>query len=190
MLRMRSRGSVGFVEPCLPSLAKQPPAGRNWNSCSPYGSGRSPHWVKVKNPKAPAVKREAEEDWGAELPERRFPPPRASCLVQKRQALVDQTGDHGTDGGEEGPPQISDNGEFAPPGPAALGFITRPTKRRLPLQLAALWRVVALRLADAFQLGALCSLHLWLGHRLCSMRLESIPTTSFHCDFHLIIMTA
>ena len=29
---------------------------------SPYRSGRSPHWVKVKN--APAVKREAEEDWG------------------------------------------------------------------------------------------------------------------------------
>jgi hypothetical protein len=26
--------------------------------------GRPPHWVKVKNPKAPAVKREAEEDWG------------------------------------------------------------------------------------------------------------------------------
>ena len=22
------------------------------------------YWVKVKNPKAPAVKREAEEDWG------------------------------------------------------------------------------------------------------------------------------
>jgi bifunctional non-homologous end joining protein LigD len=31
---------------------------------SPYRSGRSPHWVKVKNPKAPAVKREAEGDWG------------------------------------------------------------------------------------------------------------------------------
>jgi bifunctional non-homologous end joining protein LigD len=31
---------------------------------SPYRSGRSPHWVKVKNPNAPAVKREAEEDWG------------------------------------------------------------------------------------------------------------------------------
>jgi bifunctional non-homologous end joining protein LigD len=31
---------------------------------SPYRSGRSLHWVKVKNPKAPAVKREAEEDWG------------------------------------------------------------------------------------------------------------------------------
>jgi hypothetical protein len=25
---------------------------------------RSAHWVKVKNPKAPAVKREAEDDWG------------------------------------------------------------------------------------------------------------------------------
>jgi hypothetical protein len=25
---------------------------------------RSAHWVKVKNPKAPAVTREAEEDWG------------------------------------------------------------------------------------------------------------------------------
>ena len=30
---------------------------------SPYKSGRSPHWVKVKNPAAPAVRREAEEDW-------------------------------------------------------------------------------------------------------------------------------
>jgi bifunctional non-homologous end joining protein LigD len=31
---------------------------------SPYSSGRSPHWMKAKNPNAPAVKREAEEDWG------------------------------------------------------------------------------------------------------------------------------
>ncbi len=31
---------------------------------SPYRSGRSPYWIKVKNPKAPAVTREAEEDWG------------------------------------------------------------------------------------------------------------------------------
>jgi len=30
----------------------------------PYRSGRSAHWVKVKNPRAPAVTREAEEDWG------------------------------------------------------------------------------------------------------------------------------
>jgi len=26
----------------------------------PYAS---PHWLKVENPKAPAMKREAEEDW-------------------------------------------------------------------------------------------------------------------------------
>jgi bifunctional non-homologous end joining protein LigD len=37
---------------------------------SPYSSGRSPHWVKSKNPSAPAVKREAEEDWG-KWPKRR-----------------------------------------------------------------------------------------------------------------------
>jgi bifunctional non-homologous end joining protein LigD len=30
---------------------------------SRYRSGRSPHWIKSKNPNAPAVKREAEEDW-------------------------------------------------------------------------------------------------------------------------------
>ena len=29
-----------------------------------YRSGRSPHWLKIKNPAAPAVTREAEEDWG------------------------------------------------------------------------------------------------------------------------------
>ena len=31
---------------------------------SPYRSGRSDHWLKIKNPAAPAVQREAEEDWG------------------------------------------------------------------------------------------------------------------------------
>jgi bifunctional non-homologous end joining protein LigD len=31
---------------------------------STYRSGRSPNWLKIKNPAAPAVKREAEEDWG------------------------------------------------------------------------------------------------------------------------------
>ena len=30
---------------------------------SPYRSGRVNHWLKIKNPAAPAVKREAEEDW-------------------------------------------------------------------------------------------------------------------------------
>jgi bifunctional non-homologous end joining protein LigD len=31
---------------------------------SRYTSGRSPDWLKFKNPKAPAVRRDAEEDWG------------------------------------------------------------------------------------------------------------------------------
>ena len=31
---------------------------------SPYRSGRSHDWLKMKNPTAPAVKREADEDWG------------------------------------------------------------------------------------------------------------------------------
>ena len=31
---------------------------------SPYRSGRVNDWLKIKNPAAPAVKREAEEDWG------------------------------------------------------------------------------------------------------------------------------
>jgi len=31
---------------------------------SPYRSGRSPDWLKMKNSDAPAVKREAEEEWG------------------------------------------------------------------------------------------------------------------------------
>jgi ATP dependent DNA ligase domain len=30
---------------------------------SPYRPGRSHDWIKVKNPAAPAVKREADEDW-------------------------------------------------------------------------------------------------------------------------------
>jgi bifunctional non-homologous end joining protein LigD len=31
---------------------------------SPYRSGRTLDWIKCKNPDSPAVKREAEEDWG------------------------------------------------------------------------------------------------------------------------------
>jgi ATP-dependent DNA ligase len=33
---------------------------------SRYVSGRSRHCIKSKNPAAPSVKREAEEDWGKE----------------------------------------------------------------------------------------------------------------------------
>jgi bifunctional non-homologous end joining protein LigD len=32
---------------------------------TPYRAGRVDYWLKLKNPAAPAVKREAEEDWGA-----------------------------------------------------------------------------------------------------------------------------
>ena len=31
---------------------------------SGYRAGRVNHWLKIKNPEAPAVRREAEEDWG------------------------------------------------------------------------------------------------------------------------------
>jgi bifunctional non-homologous end joining protein LigD len=31
---------------------------------SPYVSGRSPHWLKLKNPNSAAVRREMEEAWG------------------------------------------------------------------------------------------------------------------------------
>jgi bifunctional non-homologous end joining protein LigD len=31
---------------------------------SSYRSGRSPHWIKSKNPACAAVAREAEEEWG------------------------------------------------------------------------------------------------------------------------------
>ena len=31
---------------------------------SRYTSGRTRDWIKMKNPAAPAVKRQAEEDWG------------------------------------------------------------------------------------------------------------------------------
>jgi bifunctional non-homologous end joining protein LigD len=30
---------------------------------SPYRSGRVDHWLKIKNPAAPTVRRETEEDW-------------------------------------------------------------------------------------------------------------------------------
>jgi bifunctional non-homologous end joining protein LigD len=38
---------------------------------SHYRSGRVNHWLKIKNPTAPAVRRETEEDWGAKRGARR-----------------------------------------------------------------------------------------------------------------------
>lgn len=32
---------------------------------SPYRAGRSKHWIKIKNPAAPAERRLEEEDWGS-----------------------------------------------------------------------------------------------------------------------------
>ena len=40
-------------------------AGSSKRLGSSYRSGSLPHGLKVKNPKAPAVKREAGEDWGS-----------------------------------------------------------------------------------------------------------------------------
>src|SRR3977135_576342 len=57
---------------------------------SRYRSGRSPDWLKFKNPEAPAVRREAEEDWArgpAAVPSRRLRPTaldRAPRLLQVR----------------------------------------------------------------------------------------------------------
>jgi bifunctional non-homologous end joining protein LigD len=42
---------------------------------SPYRSGRSPDWLKSKNPAGEAVRRESEEDWRSSAP----PPPCASA---------------------------------------------------------------------------------------------------------------
>ena len=39
-------------------------AAQTITECSRCRSDRSPDWLKFKNPEAPAVKREAEEDWG------------------------------------------------------------------------------------------------------------------------------
>ena len=38
---------------------------------STYRSGRTNDWLKFKNPNAPAMKREAEEEWGKTNPDRR-----------------------------------------------------------------------------------------------------------------------
>jgi hypothetical protein len=68
---------AGFSPPCLPIKAPRPPSGALWLRIGvglegivskpeglAYRSGRSPDWLKSKNPACAAVKREAEEDWG------------------------------------------------------------------------------------------------------------------------------
>jgi bifunctional non-homologous end joining protein LigD len=54
-------GPLVFAHACKMGLEGIVSKRRN----SSYRSGRSPDWIKSKNPAAPAVKREAEEDWGS-----------------------------------------------------------------------------------------------------------------------------
>ena len=54
-----AEGEIGFKHAC--ALGCEGIVSKRLGS--PYRSGRVDCWVKVKNPAAPAVKREAEEDW-------------------------------------------------------------------------------------------------------------------------------
>jgi hypothetical protein len=63
---------------------------------SRYRSGRSPDWIKSKNPNAPAVKREAEENWGRRS-EPSPQPVEADTSPQKADSL-DHIGDRGQNG--------------------------------------------------------------------------------------------
>lgn len=53
-------GEIGFAHAC--KLGCEGIVTKRLGSS--YRSGRSRYWLKIKNPKAPAVKREVEEDWG------------------------------------------------------------------------------------------------------------------------------
>ena len=55
-----ANGPLVFAHACKLGLEGIVSKRRN----SPYRSGRSPDWIKSKNPAAPAVRRETEEDWG------------------------------------------------------------------------------------------------------------------------------
>ena len=63
------RAGYGWLVPSTffgrPTCASS--ASRSKHLGSRYRSGRSPDWLKMKNPAAPAVKREAEEDWLTQL---------------------------------------------------------------------------------------------------------------------------
>jgi bifunctional non-homologous end joining protein LigD len=57
------QGPLVFAQAC--KLALEGIVSKRRNSV--YNSGRSPHWIKSKNPGAPAEKREAEEDWSRRM---------------------------------------------------------------------------------------------------------------------------
>jgi hypothetical protein len=69
----RTIARTGYVWPSVPlTLAHNSKADGAWVCVATDGlclvphASRFPHWLKVKNPNAPAVKREAEEDWAAD----------------------------------------------------------------------------------------------------------------------------
>jgi hypothetical protein len=57
---------------------------------SRYRFGRSPHWIKSKNPACAAVKREAEEDWVGDrpMPQREFASQKELIDYARRNGLV------------------------------------------------------------------------------------------------------
>jgi len=59
-LRIEGDAPTVFAHACKMGLEGIVSKQRN----SPYRSGRSRDWLTMKNPDAPAVRREAEEDWG------------------------------------------------------------------------------------------------------------------------------
>jgi hypothetical protein len=61
---VRDHNGQALAYVSLPTAGK----GRAKRLGSPYRSGRAGCWAKVKNPAAPAITREAEEEWELGLP--------------------------------------------------------------------------------------------------------------------------
>ena len=57
---------------------------------SRYRSGRSKEWLKFKNPDAPAVRREAEEEWGKDKKPRQAD--EAKVTLQRRPSVLKAKG--------------------------------------------------------------------------------------------------
>jgi hypothetical protein len=58
---------------------------------SRYRSGRSPDWLKFKNPQAPRLKREAEEDWDHEAGSAQYQISREAFPVLRPEDIALQT---------------------------------------------------------------------------------------------------
>jgi ATP-dependent DNA ligase len=62
LLNEKARSRGGGNHQCCGLVSKLLASGP-MRTISPYRSGRSPDWLKMKNPAAAAVTREGEEDW-------------------------------------------------------------------------------------------------------------------------------